>query len=103
MKPRRGVGFTAAERAGAIASRKGSATVTPAPFKKVRRDSALFVMNMTVSPTAHFFSSGTGRFLRRPERVMRTYIYSVPRIEQFPVLLEHHNIADSFRRHTSTA
>ena len=35
--------------AGTIASRNGSATVTPAPRRKVRRDNDIFVMNMARS------------------------------------------------------
>src|SRR5262245_19896459 len=51
MKPRRGVGFAAAESAGAMASRNGSASVAPAPCKNVRRDSAFFVMNIIAPST----------------------------------------------------
>src|SRR5215813_5874005 len=56
MNPRRGVGFAAADNAGAIASRNGRARVTPAPCKNVRLDNAFFEMNMTASLLARAFS-----------------------------------------------
>src|SRR6186713_2656697 len=50
MKPMRGEGAAAvcarAVPAGIIASSSGSAIVTPAPRRKVRRDKCFFVMNM---------------------------------------------------------
>src|SRR3954463_6578137 len=50
MKPRRGVDVPdCAERAGTMASRKGSETATLAPLRNVRRESDFFVMNMVVS------------------------------------------------------
>ena len=39
-------------RAGTIASRNGSATVTPMPFRTVRRDRCFLVMNIRCSSTA---------------------------------------------------
>ena len=38
-----------AVRAGTIASRNGSAAVTPIPFRNVRRGSAFFVMIIAIS------------------------------------------------------
>src|SRR5438128_7889799 len=50
MNPRRGVDRTfAADNAGTIASRNGSATVAPIPRRKVRRSNAFFMTNL-ISP-----------------------------------------------------
>src|SRR5438105_3907515 len=46
MKPSRGTGLPAADSAGTIASRKGSAMLTPAPRRNVRLESDFLLMNI---------------------------------------------------------
>src|SRR5881296_234378 len=66
MNPSRlGAAVGAAERAGTIASRNGSAIVAPRPRRNVRRGSAIFV---TIMSEVSKLSRAGGRIYRRPRR-----------------------------------
>jgi hypothetical protein len=63
MHPRRLFGLAAvparAVAAGTIDSRKGNASVTPVPLRKVLRERCFLVMKVTVGYLRLFASSGT--------------------------------------------
>ena len=56
--------------AGSMASRNGNATVTPAPYKNVRRGICFFVMNMTVCPLILMIARGFRAFALRKFHVV---------------------------------
>src|SRR2546428_3040605 len=66
MNPSRlGAAVGAAERAGTIASRNGSATVAPRPRRNVRRGSAIFVTIMSEVSKLSRAGGGISRWRRR--------------------------------------
>src|SRR5215510_5056801 len=102
MKPRRGVDFRDCdESAGTIESRNGNATATPVPRRKVRRESAFFVMNIGRLLTCALLSFETERFSQSRSPMTRMRIYQGLPLARSDGLPARRSIAGFVPEHTS--